>query len=528
MTPRLIIKLRRDLATIWPRVILMILALAVTQTMFSGVIYTWGVAGREIRREYFATNPASATLLLEEHINAARMGEVAGTARTLPKIIDAAARTQLTLQVQDEAGGWGPNPLQIFVAAPDDPMRIETLSVEQGHWPPAVGEILIDRSSFDLLNLEVGRDVIVQAPNGETRQLRVSGAVYYPALAPSFQEQKGHGFMSASSLPQLGEPLALNALKIQVPDAADLTVPSRDRDAIIATARNVARWLKDEYGLEVREIQVPTPYAHPHQRQADLLLMALLVFGLAGLLLSAILVATMLNALFAQQIPQIGIMKAIGASAGRIRQLYLLMTLLIAVAATALSMVPGVLVSRAFTPAMLTLLGIQAESFAPPFWMYLLVVALGVGVPLLFCWFPLTKASGTTVREALDYRGVSREGDRATRLGAWLGELQFLNRVAVLAFRNMFRRRARLALSVGLLATAAAVFVAGMSTMASIQALEQQAKALRRWDVDVQIAKTKSYDSERLTNLLAKVPHVTRVETWNVEPTSVAEPAGSA
>lgn len=523
MTPRLFIKLRRDLATIWPRVILMIVALAVTQTMFSGVVYTWGVAGREIRREYIATNPASATLLLDEHVDAARMGEIAAAARTRPKIIDAAPRTQLLLQVQDGDGKWGANPLQIFVASPDDPMRIERLTVEEGHWPPAAGEILIDRSSFELLNLEVGRDVIVQAPNGEPRRLRVSGAVYYPGLAPSFQEQKGHGFMSASSLPHLGEPLAHYALKIQVADAAVPALPSRDRDAIVATARDVARWLNEEYGVRVGEIQVPTPYAHPHQRQADLLLMALLVFGSAGLLLSAILVATMLNALFAQQIPQIGIMKAIGASTSRIRQLYMLMTFAIAMAATALSMMPGVLVSRTFTPAMLTLLGIQPESFAPPFWMYLVVVASGVGVPLLFCWFPLAKASGTTVREALDYRGVTREGDRATRFGAWLGELQVLNRVAVVAFRNMFRRRARLALSIGLLSAAAAVFVAGMSTMASIQALEQQAKALRRWDVDVQIASAKAFDPKQAITVVANLPHVIRVEIWNVERTSVAE-----
>jgi hypothetical protein len=116
----------------------------------------------------------------------------------------------------------------------DDPMRIETLTVDQGRWPPAPGEILIDRSSFELLNLEVGRDVVVQAPDGQPRTLRVSGVVYYPALAPSFQEQKGHGFMSAWSLPLLGQPLALDGLKIQVADQPGGTVPTRNREAIVA------------------------------------------------------------------------------------------------------------------------------------------------------------------------------------------------------------------------------------------------------------------------------------------------------
>jgi putative ABC transport system permease protein len=524
MTPLLFTKLRRDMRAIWPRIVLMIIAMSITLMMFGAIVYTWGVSSREIRRAYLSTNPASATMLFERVLDAGQMAAIAASARTRPGIIDAAARTQLTLQVQQDGGGWGPNPLQIFVAAPDDPMRIETLDVEQGHWPPGAGEILIDRSSFDLLNLEVGRNVVVQAPNGEPRSLRISGVVYYPGLAPSFQEQKGHGFMSAASLAVLGEPLTLDALKIQVANRPGLTVPSRDRDVIVAAARDLAGWLEQNYTVAIREIQVPTPYAHPHQKQADLLLMALLVFGVAGLLLSAILVATILNGLFAQQIPQIGIMKAVGARSSRIRQMYLLMTLSIAATATALAIVPGILISRVFAPAMLTLLGIQAESFAPPWWMYVVVIASGLGVPLLFSWPPLVKTSRTTVREALDYRGVNPHGETATRLGAWLSELRVVNRTALMAFRNIFRRRARFLLSVGLLATAAAVFVAGMSTMRSIQALEEQAKELRRWDVDVHLARMNQLSATMMTNLVSHLPHVTNVEAWTIVPTSIAEP----
>jgi len=524
MTPLLFTKLRRDMRAIWPRIVLMIIAMSITLMMFSAIVYTWGVSSREIRRAYLSTNPASATMLFERVLDAGQMAAIAASARTRPGIIDAAARTQLTLQVQQDGGGWGPNPLQIFVAAPDDPMRIETLDVEQGHWPPGAGEILIDRSSFDLLNLEVGRNVVVQAPNGEPRSLRISGVVYYPGLAPSFQEQKGLGFMSAASLAVLGEPVTLDALKIQVANRPGLTVPSRDRDVIVAAARDLAGWLEQNYTVAIREIQVPTPYAHPHQKQADLLLMALLVFGVAGLLLSAILVATILNGLFAQQIPQIGIMKAVGARSSRIRQMYLLMTLSIAATATALAIVPGILISRAFAPAMLTLLGIQAESFAPPWWMYVVVIASGLGVPLLFSWLPLVKTSRTTVREALDYRGVNPHGETATRLGAWLSELRVVNRTALMAFRNIFRRRARFLLSVGLLATAAAVFVAGMSTMRSIQALEEQAKELRKWDVDVHLARMNQLSATMMTNLVSHLPHVTNVEAWTIVPTSIAEP----
>lgn len=523
MTRLLFIKLLRDLRSIADRFVLMVLALSVTLLMFSAVLYTWGVTSREMSRAYLGTNPASATMVFEKKIDTATMEAIAVEAARQPGILDAVGRTQLTLQVQ-KAGGWGPNPLQIFVAAPDDPLRIETFTVVQGSWPPAAGTILIDQSSFELLNLKVGDNVVVQSPAGAPVSLRIDGAVYDPALAPSFQEQKAHGFLSTASLPALGEPLALDALKIQVSGSGDPSRPSRDREGITAIARGLADWLQRTYGVTTREIQIPTPYAHPHQGQADSLLLGLLAFGVAGLLLSAILVATMLNGLFTQQIPQIGIMKAIGAKTSRVLQLYLLMTLVMAVASTALAIAPGIFVSRAFSPIILGLLGVEAESLAAPWWTYGVVILAGVGVPVLFALFSLVRASRTTVRQALDYRGVDQTVKVSTRFDAGLGRLRSLDRTVVMAFRNIFRRRARFLLTVGLLACAGAVFVAGMSTMAGFQASLDRAEKLRRWDVEIRLAEVSQVPSRNTAELVAGLPGVERVEAWSSLQTNVLEP----
>src|SRR5262249_40761485 len=127
----------------------------------------------------------------------------------------------------------------------------------------------------------------------------------------------------------------------------------------------------------------------------------------------------------------------------------------------------------------------------------------------------------TTVREALDERGVDRQGDNATRFDAGLGRLRGLDRTTVLAFRNIFRRRARFLLSVGLLASAGAVFIAGVSTMASFQAFLDREKALRRWDVEVQLVESNRVPAVAVTDLLANIPGVTRVEGWSIIQTSV-------
>jgi putative ABC transport system permease protein len=551
MTPRLFIKLSRDLLTIWDRILLMILALSLTLIMFSAVLYIWSVSTREMRRDYLSGSPASATLLLEKGLDANQTSDIVAKARQQPGVIDATLRTQFTLLVQEKPDTsnpnssllqhapppksisqqenitWGSIPLQFFVVAPDDPMRIETFQVDQGGWPPAPGEILIERSALELMNRKVGDTIIVQAPNGTPTPLRISGVVHTPGLTPAFQEQTGHAFISTASLPLLGQPLTLDALKIQVADQPGLTTPSRNRDVIVPAARNFAGWLRQTYDVTVEEIQAPTPYAHPHQGQMDSLMMGLFFFGAAGLVLSAILVATMLNGLLTQQIPQIGIMKAIGARTSRVLQMYLLMILVIAVASTAIASVPGIIVSRTFIPIMLTMLGVRAENLMAPWWTYAVIVASGIGVPLLFALGSLLKASRMTVREALDYRGIDRRRDTSTRFDAGLSRLPGLNRTILMAFRNNFRRRTRFLLSVGLLAFAGAVFVAGMSVMDRFQTFLDREKALRRWDVEVQLVRGSASDNmlaADLTNLVAKIPNVTRVEGWSIVQTSVVLP----
>src|SRR6185436_18780931 len=79
-----------------------------------------------------------------------------------------------------------------------------------------------------------------------------------------------------------------------------------------------------------------------------------------------------------------------------------------------------------------------------------MVILAGIFVPLLIALVPLMEASRRTVREALDERGVAeRPGYLATELFSWLGRVRGVDRKLMVAFRNLFRRQARLFLSVG-------------------------------------------------------------------------------
>src|SRR5262249_47560589 len=153
--------------------------------------------------------------------------------------------------------------------------------------------------------------------DGQPAQLTVTGSVHDESLALAGQTA-GVGYIQANTLPLLGKAPALNQLAITVADQPGLEVQSRDRETIIRTALSLVDRLKATPGLTIKQVAVPTPYEHPHQAISNTLLSTLTVFGLLSLLLSSILIATMFNGLLTQQIPQIGMMKAIGARSIRI------------------------------------------------------------------------------------------------------------------------------------------------------------------------------------------------------------------
>ncbi|WP_026925195.1 ABC transporter permease [Glycomyces arizonensis] len=507
------VKLLRDLKAARSRLALMAVAVAVSLTVFGGVLYAWAVVGRETADAYAGTDPASATIVLDEAVAPEELAAIAADARSRPGVLDAAARTQFTSAVT-VAGIPVASPLMVFAAVAEDPMTMARFDVEGASWPPAADEIYLGDATLDLLGAEVGDRIGLQTPDGSAVELRVAATVYDPSLAPAAQEQTGRGYVSTAALGAAG----MDQLKIQV--AGQDGEPSRDRAAVVAAATDLADALRAEYGLAVGEVQVPEPYAHPHQGQTDAMLLALLGAGAAALLLSAILVATMLNGLFNRQIPQIGITKAVGARTGTVTGFYAAMTAVVAAAATAAALVPAVLLGRSGSAMILEFLGIAPASLAAPWWVWAVLAGAGLGLPPLLALVPVLRAGRTTVRRAIDHHGLDAGADRSGWT-AWFSRLRFLDRGLLLALRNTMRRPARSVLAAVVLASAGAVFVAGLSLGEGTDAIDQERIEERNWDVEVALGEPVSVDEAAA--VLEGVEGVTAVEGWSMQAGGVAE-----
>jgi len=521
MTKLLFIKLLKDMRTVWGRIVMMVVAISLSLVLFSAMLYALTLVQSNMTSGYMSTSPASARITLKPGVAPDQIETILNEAKSEPGVIDATMRSVISLKLQKD--GNDSSSLQLFVAAPDDPMKIATFNFEQGAWSPPKDGILIERSALNSLNVKIGDTITLTSFYDKPVEFKIIGVVRDQSLAPAGSEG-GAGYISTDSLPLLGRPPQLNQLAITVSEQPGQTIPSRNRDTIVSTALQVAKKLKATGNVEIEQVAVPPPYEHPHQGIANALLGALLAFGALSLLLSAILIATMLNGLLTQHISQIGIMKAIGANTSRILQLYGTMVLVIVVAATALAFLPGLFLGRALAQLLLnSALNIDVTSLAVPLWVYATTIAAGILIPLLIALPPLLQASRRTVREALDDRGVVEDqGHTIMRLYSWLGRLEGIDRILLMAFRNLFRRQARFLLSVGLLAVAGAIFVGGLNLMAGFQAIPKIITDAQRWDVQIRLS-TPS-DTNQLKKIVENVPGITAVETWNSTTTGIQYP----
>lgn len=522
MTPRLFIKLVRDIQTTWERLAMMILAIGASLIVFGGMAYARALVLSNTTSGYMSTNPASARITLAPAAGPDQAEALIAAAKAEPGVIDATMRQVTSVRLQEEVGGL--KSLQLFVAGAADPLRIATFDIEGGAgWPPEPGGILLERSTLAALELALGETVEVLGFEDKPVRLTVTGSVHDQSLALAGQTA-GVGYIQSDTLPLLGKPAALDQLLITVADEAGQEVQSRDRDTIVAIALRLVDRLQAAAGVTVEQVAVPTPYEHPHQAISTTVLSALAAFGLLSLLLSSILTATMFNGLLTQQIPQVGMMKAIGARSGRILQLYMIMVLLVSSLATTLAFAPGMVLGRNLAQTILSsALNVDVAGLTIPWQVAGAVILVGIFIPLLVTLLPLIRASRRSVRAALDERGVpERPGRLTTGLFGWLGKMRGVDRKLIVAFRNLFRRQARLWLTVGLLATGGAIFVSGLNVMAGFQALPSLIADEQRWDVEIRLEEPSA--SAEAIAVVERVPGVHRAEGWNTITTSLRNP----
>src|SRR5689334_14030044 len=134
-------KTLRDFQQESARTILVVAAMAIGIAGFAAVLSAYAVLTRELDRGYMATNPASATLHTDSIDDALVAAVLSNRA-----VSDAEPRRAVSASIKTGPVQW--RRLTLFVVKDYGNIRLGKIVPDGGTWPPAKGEVLIERDAF--------------------------------------------------------------------------------------------------------------------------------------------------------------------------------------------------------------------------------------------------------------------------------------------------------------------------------------------------------------------------------------------
>jgi putative ABC transport system permease protein len=490
-------------------------ALAIAVGVYSvGVVLNVGeLVVREYRSDQIGARFASAivrTVAFDDGL-AERVAQVPGVA---------AAEGRQTVQTRFYGEEGIPRDL-VLVAIPDfDSMEVDAVKRLEGKWPPEKREIILERLSLDYLGVQTGETLLLELDNGSEKVLTVVGIAHdAQELSPSITN-RASGYVTPETMESLGFSQTYTELRLRVAE------DRRNAAHINAVVDEVEELLNDTGRLVYSRRVITESRADPF---IDTIVLILSSIGLMILLLSGFLVINAISALITQQIPQIGVMKLIGARRWQIMSLYMVTVLAYGLLAVGMGLPLAVVTARLLMDGLVQgLLNVLPDSYRLPLWLIAAQIAVGLLLPLLAGLMPVIKGTRITTQKALNDVGMAAGADGRGWEERGLAIVQnviALRRPVLLSIRNTMRHKTRLAQTLIVLIIGTALFISVLSVRASVDATVDAFMSFHQYDVSVELERP--YRLARLEVVAGQVPGVVDLEGWSLSGAIRMRPDGT-
>ena len=487
-------KILRDLLVNKSRSLLVILAVAIGVAAFGLMITGRVVLEENLRDGYAGTQPAHTVLSLSSFDDS-----LLDHVQAIDHVASAQARRVDQARVLSAPATW--LSFEIRTLPDFNSISINRLILDSKVLlPPPLNTILLERSLKNVM--EVGDSIQLQLLNGDVHMLRVAGFVNDLSHLPSEISLSGLGYISLETADALDFDNEYNQLLVMFANA------DTRNDVEVQTTELVKDL--EEAGYQVFNAPVPVPDKYALGDNMSSVLFILNALGVLTLILSALLVTSVMSAIMSQQIPQIGILKSLGARLPQTMALYFQEVLLFGALALLLAIPMGLIGAYFLADGVATGLNFNIEHFRLPAITLVLQAFSALLAPLLASLFPIISGSLITIREAIS----NYNPETGARVGRFrfLGELPQLVNLSV---RNTFRRRGRLALTFVALLLAGAMFIAIISIRQSMRAALREIQGELNYDVAVDF--TQPYSANKIENKALKLDGVHAAEAWAVD-----------
>ncbi len=328
--------------------------------------------------------------------------------------------------------------------------QIQLLSIA-----PDTGEFVAESTVRDLFPVQIGDEVSCRAQDGSTHMFTLVGFAASPNYPTATILNFATVYANAVDVRKLLGIGGWNQVLLKVGDVSQI------RETADAAAK-----LLDRRGVNHGTPDIRDPQNYMGKRELDALFVLLLVFSIVGLVTSGFLVANTLAAMTAEQVGEIGTLKAIGGTQSQVLAIYVIASLLYGAVGTVVGLGLGTLASwrlLAYIGGLLNLdMGYVLSAQGA-----VLGVVVGIGVTALAGLVPSYAATRIRVKEALEAYGINSTygqgwSDRA------LQRVISLPPLAAMSLRNLARRKVRTLITIAVIAVAVAASLAAQSTSVSV------------------------------------------------------------
>jgi putative ABC transport system permease protein len=294
-----------------------------------------------------------------------------------------------------------------------------------------------------------------------------------------------------------------------------------DQTRAEATDLAIQEYFED---INVDSVGVSFPFqdriTSPDVSPAESILNALfLLLGLLGgivVILGIFLVYNSISAIVSQQVSQIGVMKAIGASSGQVVWSYLLLVLSYGVLAALVSIPIGAAAALGLQGFFADFLNLEIYEVRVDTTAVMVQIAISMLAPFLAALFPLLGGMRITVREAISTYGINGSASTLDRMVAKAVNIPY---TILLTIGNTFRNRRRVIIIQVALIAAGAIFmmVVGVND-ATKYTFGNKLAEIQNYQV------TLSYDEpervQAMEEIAMSIDGISAVESWLVLPAS--------
>lgn len=503
-------KVWRDLWSNKGRTVMVILSIAVGVMALGMVASGDQLVIDQMAKSHMESNPSHGMLWV-----AGVIGEdTIRSLKSVPGVADVEGYAEANVRWKTSLDGeWQDGHI---IAYPDfETQKYDHLILQSGIWPSgnfvATEGVHID--SFGVP--DVGGTIYFEI-NERARKMTIGGTARNPFEWPLPFGQNAAFYVTQEAFQKMAGFYGANRLRITLEDYSE--------DNFFTAADRINEKLK-KMGLSVGYSEALHPEEHYLQEMIDGVGMVLTVMAAASLGLSVILVINTMNALIAQQIPQIGIMKAIGGTRRQIITLYLSAIFVYGFFSLAIAVPLGAYAGNALAQWMLYLLNVPEISFRILPEVFAIQIFVGLFTPLLAGLYPILHGVGIPAARAISQTGLGR-GEYGRRLiDQVMAKIRGIPRMAALSLRNTFRRPGRVILTLLTLTISGAFFIMVYSTQYSFEQTIDSIFAGFGYEVQLSFGQYQRIDE--VIPLIEARPNVKNAEMWSFWTTDARTPGAT-